>query len=289
MFQTVAINIRPDDLESLAFLTGLVQFFQRNRIRPILPGYGIILNDRNLAKLAVDNGDFVEKPDLVVVIGGDGSFLRTARMFSHRRVPIFGINKGQLGFLTEFRPEEAIDHLARAITGDFTVSQRIMLRATLVRHGEEEARMLFLNDAVISKGALSRPIKLNLEINGSFLNRYSGDGIIISTATGSTAYSLSAGGPIISPLIDCVYTINPICPHMLAIRPMIVPLESELKVTILSDFENLLLTIDGQEAIRIRRGDEIAFSASESGVSLITHPDRSYYDILREKLGWGKI
>ncbi len=289
MIHNIAINIRPDDIGSLLLVKEIIEFLQKKKIRSLLPRYDAIIDDEVLSSFAVSHDDFVMQPDLIIVIGGDGSFLRTARLFSHRRIPIFGINKGRLGFLTEFTPEEAVPFLSKVISGDYATSERAMLQAVAYRDGDEIARLIFLNDAVISKGSLSRPISLYLEIDGMYLNSYSGDGLIISTATGSTAYSLSAGGPIISPAIDCVYTINPVCPHMLAIRPMIVPITSVLRARILSDFENLLLTIDGQEGIRIQRGDEVVFSRSDASVTVITHPRHNYYEILRQKLGWGKI
>lgn len=284
----VAINFRPEDGGSLELVREIVLFLQGNAITPLLPQYDILTGLPELERFMRDDASFMNDPDLVIVIGGDGSFLRAARMFSRRGVPIFGINKGRLGFLTEFPPEEALIHIERVIKGDFEFSQRKLLQSTLIRAGKEREQIIFLNDAVISKGSLSRPIVLHLDIDGHFLNSYSGDGLIISTATGSTAYSLSAGGPIVSPFIECVYNINPICPHMLAVRPMIVPIQSVLTATILSDFENLLLTIDGQEAIRIQRDDKIVFTQSPYSAKVITHPRHNYYEILREKLGWGK-
>lgn len=286
--KNVAINFRPDDTGSLELVREIVLFLREHGINPLLPDYEILSDFPECKDCITDDQSFVNNPDLVIVIGGDGSFLRAARMFSRRGVPIFGINKGRLGFLTEFPQEEALAYIAKVITGSFTFSQRGLLQATLIRDGKEIECIIFLNDAVISKGSLSRPIVLHLEIDGHFLNSYSGDGLIISTATGSTAYSLSAGGPIVSPAIECVYSINPICPHMLAIRPMIVPIQSVLTATILSDFENLLLTIDGQEAIRIQRDDKIVFTRSPYSAKVITHPRHNYYEILREKLSWGK-
>jgi NAD+ kinase len=144
-----------------------------------------------------------------------------------------------------------------------------------------------MNDAVISKGMLSRPIRIELEVDGNFLNSYIGDGLIISTPTGSTAYALSAGGPIVAPSSANVFLISPICPHSLSMRPMIFPASASLKARIVTDYKNLLLTIDGQESISIEGEDEIQIKRSDKKIRLITHPEKNYYDILREKLGWG--
>jgi NAD+ kinase len=286
--KAVSINIRPDDAKSIPLLKEISAFLTGKGIKIMLPDYNIISGDSFLHGYVSEQKDFIETPDIVIAIGGDGTFLLTARHFSETSKPIFGINRGRLGFLTEFLPEEAIEYLNELIKGGLAFSKRILLESALLREGSEINRAAFVNDAVISKGAFSRPIRLQLDIDGVFLNTYSGDGLIIATATGSTAYSLSAGGPIIMPLVENVYIINPVCPHTLAIRPMIVPASSVLKATILSDYENLLLTIDGQEAIRIKGGDEILFRKSHGQVKLITHPRHNYYEILRQKLGWGR-
>ncbi len=288
MINRVAINMRPDDHGSLPLIEEIISFFRERNVEVLLPDYDMIREDDRFATLVVSQEVFLKQPNMVVVIGGDGTFLRTARSFSDTGQPLFGINRGRLGFLTEFLPDEALSYLARVLQGDYYVSERTLLEAVHLRRNSEINRMIFLNDAVISKGAFSRPIVLHLEIDNEFLNCYSGDGIIIATATGSTAYSLSAGGPILIPSLDSAYIINPVCPHMLAIRPMILPITAVLKARIVSDFGNLLLTIDGQEAIRIEGNDEILFRESGRRIKLITHPRHNYYEILRQKLGWGK-
>ncbi len=288
MIKTVSINIRPDDEKSIPLVADIIGFLQKKEIEILLPEYELIRNHKTTVSFISGPDDF-QSSDLVIVIGGDGTFLRTARIFSRSGIPIFGINKGELGFLTEFLPEEALEYLADVVDGRYMVSERTMLEAVHSRDGRDIGRAVFLNDAVLSKGAFSRTIKFHLMIDGNYLTDYSGDGLIISTATGSTAYSLSAGGPIISPAINDAYIINPVCPHMLAIRPMIVPASSVITTKILSDLENLLLTIDGQEAIQIKGNDEISFSLSDRKTRVIIHPKYNYYHILREKLGWGKF
>jgi NAD+ kinase len=287
MIKKVSFFIRPDDKKSLVLIRELISFFESRSIVPMLPDHDIILEDERLARYIAHPDDYSKQPDLIVVIGGDGTFLRAGRHFCDTDKPLFGINRGRLGFLTDFDPQDAIPYLSMFLEGNLSVSERTMMEARHVRLGQEIGCNVFFNDAVISKGAFSRPIQLLLELDGNFLNQYLGDGIIIATATGSTAYSLSAGGPIIFPTIPDVYIINPVCPHMLGIRPMIVPINSVLSAQVISEFEFLLLTIDGQEAIRIEGEDRIVFQKSNKTVKIVDHPDKSFYSILREKLGWG--
>jgi NAD+ kinase len=282
--KTVSVNLRPDDESSIGIIKELADLFSSRNIKMLLPDSQLVRNC-GFAEYVSSNEEFV-RSDLVIVIGGDGTFLRTARLFSDTETPIFGINRGRLGFLTEFNPDEYLVHLENIFNGKYSEVERILIEAIYKSGGNEERKICFLNDAVISKGAFSRAIRLDLEIDGIFLNSFSGDGLIISTPTGSTAYSLSAGGPIIIPTENAIL-LTPICPHTLAMRPMIFPVTSTLKARVVSDVENLLLTIDGQEAISINGGDEISFRKSSRKIKLIPHPDKNYYLILREKLGWG--
>ncbi|TAL31009.1 MAG: NAD(+) kinase [Spirochaetes bacterium] len=283
----VSIHLRPDDEASLPFLRELIGFLEAHGAKPLLPELSM-LRARDFAGYVAGGREFIEDAKLVVVVGGDGTFLRAARLFASGNVPLFGINRGRLGFLTEFSQEEAFKYLGPVLEGRYTIATRALLQARHVREGRVIQTAPFLNDAVISKGAFSRPIRIQLELDNRFLNCYAGDGLIIATATGSTAYSLSAGGPILSPAIDNVYIINPICPHTLAARPMVIPSATTLKASIISPFENLLLTIDGQEAISIVGGDEVLIDGTHLKVSLIPHPERDFYEILRRKLGWGR-
>ncbi len=283
----VALHIRPDDGASLPFLRDLMLFLKEKGARPMCADLPL-LHKHGFAGNIVNERTFIGEARLVIVVGGDGTFLRAARLFAATGTPLFGINRGRLGFLTEFSQEESFRHLARVLQGDYSVTARAMLQAVHIRGGREIQSALFLNDAVISKGAFSRPIHIRLELDDCFLNSYSGDGLIIATATGSTAYSMSAGGPILIPSIDGVYILNPICPHSLAVRPMVVPSSTTLRARIVSRFENLLLTIDGQEAIPILGDDEVLVRGTGVTINLIPHPERDYYDILRQKLGWGR-
>jgi len=290
MIKDVAINIRPNDRKSIPFVKRLIDFLQNIGTKIILPDYEIFHNE-DLSNFVTCSNNFINLPDMVIVIGGDGTLLATARSFSTTKTPLLGINRGRLGFLTEFSPDEAFCNLDEIIKGNFKTTKRAMLDAIQMRKNTELSRFAFLNDAVISKGKKFRPITLQLELDNEFLDSYSGDGLIISTATGSTAYSLSAGGPIITPTIDNIFIINPICPHSLAVRPMIISTQNVLRIKISTHthIDNVILTVDGQEAIQIEKDDEILIKGTNKRVYLITHPKLNFYQILRQKLGWGKV
>ncbi len=286
MIKSAAINFRPNDEGSLPLIEELADLLSKNNITIMFRDYEIIKN-RSIAKYIVPDNDFVYNSDLVIVVGGDGTFLRTARLFIDTGKPIFGINKGRLGFLTEFSPEEYKKYLVNILKGTPVTTERLVFEAVHYRNNTELYRSCFINDAVLSKGGFSRAIIVELDLDGNFLNSYSGDGLIISTATGSTAYSLSAGGPIISPSAGNIFLLNPVCPHSLSTRPMVLPANSVLKAKVISDFKNLSLTIDGQEATQIEGNDQIIFRLTDKKVNLIPHPEKNFYVILKEKLNWG--
>lgn len=285
MIKNVSINFRPDDKQSIVIIENICRLLIKQNININLPDYDLI-SHLEIAKYIPKTVDQNFMPDLVIAIGGDGTFLKTARMFLESNAPIFGINRGKLGFLTEFSPEEYERHLPRILEGDFQMTEKTVLEAVHYRN-ENVTSLLFFNDAVISKGSFSRAIEIELHVDGLFLYRYSGDGLIVATATGSTAYSLSAGGPIITPMANDVYIVNAVCPHSLSIRPLVLPVTSSIKARTLTDRTNLLLTIDGQMAIELNGSDEIEFRKSDKKMKLILHPDKNYYSILREKLNWG--
>lgn len=286
MIKAISINFRPDDEESLSIIKNICLISEKKKIRVMLPDY-LPLKGSGLEKFISDKDEYINNPDLIVSIGGDGTFLRSARMFINSGSPIFGINRGRLGFMTEFNPDEYERHFENIINGEYTIAEKTVMEVIHNNNSDNESSY-FINDAVLSKGAFSRAIVTELYIDNIFFNRFSGDGLIISTATGSTAYSLSAGGPIISPSANGVCIINPVCPHSLATRPVVVPSRSSIRAAILSDVKNLLLTIDGQEAIEFSCGDEILFREADKKMKLIVHPEKDFYHILREKLNWGR-
>ncbi len=225
--------------------------------------------------------------DMVIVLGGDGTMLNAARLVEERSVPILGVNMGGLGFLTEVSLEHLYPAIEKVFEQAFVLDERLMLRARIHRHGEHVAQATILNDVVVSKGTLSRMVEIQISIDGKFVTNLRGDGLIVSTPTGSTAYSLSAGGPIIAPSVQALI-LTPICPHTLTHRPLLVPNSATLEVTLTSQDEGAMTTFDGQVGIAMTQGDTVVIQASEHRTRLIRFPDHTYYDVIRRKLKWGE-
>lgn len=225
--------------------------------------------------------------DLCVVIGGDGTLLAAARSLGGRPCPILGVNLGGLGFMTETGPEESTDVLEEVLAGRYSVGRRMTLDATLARGRRTVASQAVLNDVVISKSALARMIELEVAIDGAEVTRYRADGLIVSTPTGSTAYSLSAGGPIIHPEMSALL-IAPICPHTLTLRPLVVPATSSIEVTLATPDSEVYLTLDGQVGHPLRGGDRVRVRRGAQPVLMVRSRRRSYYEVLRRKLHWGE-
>ena len=226
--------------------------------------------------------------DLLIVLGGDGTLLKVARLPGSEDVPVLAVNLGGLGFLTEIRIEEINSVLEKVIAGDFAIDSRMMLEITLSSSAEkEDVTFRVLNDVVVNKGALARMINLETFVNGIYLNTFNADGLIICTSTGSTGYSLSAGGPIIYPSLNLI-ALTPICPHTLTNRPIILTDDSVIKVALRSKDEDVFLTMDGQVGVKMEEGDSIVVQKSQKSISLVKTPFRSYFEILKEKLKWGE-
>ncbi|MBM4125186.1 MAG: NAD(+) kinase [Nitrospira sp.] len=225
--------------------------------------------------------------DMVIVLGGDGTMLSAARLVEERAVPILGVNMGGLGFLTEVSLDQLYPSLGRVFAQEYSLDDRLMLRAQMHRHGEHVAQATVLNDVVVSKGTLSRMIEIQISIDGKFVTNLRGDGLIVSTPTGSTAYSMSAGGPIVTPSVHALI-LTPICPHTLTHRPLLIPSSATLEVTLTSEDEGAMTTFDGQVGIAMTQGDTVTIGASEHRTRLIRFSDRTYYDVIRRKLKWGE-
>jgi NAD+ kinase len=225
------------------------------------------------------------KVDMVVVLGGDGTILRAARELEDAAPLVLGINIGGLGFLTGIRCAEMATSLDNILQGRFAISTRHTLLATVLRQGREPEAHQALNDAVISRSAFSRVVRLRLNLDGALLTDYVCDGMIFATATGSTAYSLSAGGPILLPTTDA-WIVTPICPHALSNRSVIVGRHSVLRCEPRSAAGDLLLTVDGQVQVRLRIGDEVEVRPGSRQVRLVVTEGHSYFDVLRQKLKW---
>ena len=243
---------------------------------------------RHLGCPGVDAEDITSRADLVVVLGGDGTLISTARIIGERDIPILGVNLGSLGFLTEIALDELYPALEKCLAGDYRVSERIMLRAVVERDGRETASHLVLNDVVINKGALARIVDLKTRVNSLDLATFKADGLIISTPTGSTGYSLSAGGPIVNPSMNCI-VITPICPHTLTNRPIVIDDGSVVDITVSSlDDEDIYLTLDGQVGLELHSGDRIRVSRANHTARLVMSEERDYFAVLRTKLKWGE-
>lgn len=281
--KSVWILTKPKFPEIKTTLQGVVTWLRSRNIDVLL--------DTNSATLLGEQ-DGVQKTqsaghaDVLLVLGGDGTILSAARLAGERNIPILGVNMGGLGFLTEVRPENLYSSLDRVFANDFVLDERLMLKTHVHRHGETVARGVVLNDVVISKGTLARMIELKVSIQGQFVTNLRGDGLIVSTPTGSTAYSLSAGGPIINPAVPSLI-LTPICPHTLTHRPLIVPANVEIEVTLTSKDDGAMATLDGQVGIAMMQGDTALIQASAHRTRLIRFPEGHYYDVLREKLKWG--
>ncbi len=227
-----------------------------------------------------------DSSQLLLVLGGDGTMLAAARLAASRNIPILPINMGSLGFLTSFTLDELYPALEDTLTGRSSISQRVMLQVQLERAGSVIENQSALNDAVINKGALARMIELHLIINSEFVCRYRADGLIVASPTGSTAYSLSAGGPIVHPAVES-FVITPICPHMLSDRPLVIRDSSSIEMKLSADTESVFLTLDGQRGIPLQSADRVRISRAKESLKLIQPPKKSYFDILRSKLKWG--
>lgn len=237
--------------------------------------------------------EIAAESDIVIALGGDGTLLRAARAVANRMTPILGVNIGSLGFLTEVTVDEVYEALEEIMSDGYRYEDRMNIDAVVMRDGEDISTFTALNDMVINKGALSRVIEMKTAVDCNYLATYTADGLIVSTPTGSTAYSLSAGGPIVNPCMEAIIA-TPICPHTLAIRPMILAPDQELAVDLaaghsLEGEPEVKLTIDGQVGFALLHGDRILFRKSERRTRLVLSGYRTFYEVLRGKLKWGDI
>jgi NAD+ kinase len=225
--------------------------------------------------------------DMLVVLGGDGTLLSAARAIGRRDIPLFAVNLGGLGFLTAITADELYPELVRAFRGEHRIAKRRLMSVEVHRGAETVATFDALNDAVLSKLELARMIDLEAYVDQQFVCAYKADGLIVATPTGSTAYSLSAGGPIIYPSVPAI-CLTPICPHMLTNRPVLVPETSVIRLVSRSPQETVYLTIDGQVGVPIREGDEVKCRSSNHALRLVRPPRMKFFDVLRSKLKWGE-
>lgn len=236
---------------------------------------------------AVPRNEMAAQVDLLIVLGGDGTLLATARALNRRTVPILAVNLGGLGFLTVISKEDIYATLEQVLEGKALIERRVQLEGELVRADEIISSFLALNDVVLNKGAIARIIDFDVLVDGRFMSTYKADGLIVSTPTGSTAYSLAAGGPIIAPSVSAIL-VTPICAHTLTNRPLVLPDTAEIEISVKSQRESAYLTVDGQVGLAAHSDDTVRLRKASSYVDIIQPISMNYFEILREKLKWGE-
>lgn len=263
-------------VESLGARRGLELFFEAE-LQPFITS-GRLLDRRALPTL-----------DLLLTLGGDGTLLRGARLVAPYGIPVLGVNFGHLGFLTSVAPEEMDDALGLVFAGEARLDERIILDVRAeAADGTHRASYLALNDAVLHRGGVARMLQLSVHAHNEEVGTYSADGLILATPTGSTAYSLSAGGPIVAPAVDCIIA-TPICPHTLAVRPLVLPADEKITVEVIAPDESLILTVDGQVGTTLAPGDRLVVRRAERPLGLVRLPGQSFFSTLRRKLRWGDL
>lgn len=279
--KSVGLVAKPGHGEAVVLTRELLGWLGQRGIRAALdPELGGRLDQGGFEELSDYGGQ-----DLIIVLGGDGTLLHAARGVGLGDVPLLGVNLGSLGFLTAVTVDQVFETLEMIIRGELSAEQRMRLSVRVVREERTVFESLVLNDAVLNKAALARILDLSATIDGRRLTDYRADGLIVSTPTGSTAYNLSAGGPILHPSLSAMI-ITPICPFVLANRPLVVPGEAELTVQSSSSAEDVFLTCDGQEGFPLVAGDSVVISRTKN-LWLFPSPSTDHYSILRTKLGWG--
>jgi NAD+ kinase len=286
MIKTVGIISRPRREDIARVVPPLVDWLKAHGAQVICDSETSVC----LGPLAGETRKREELPDcadLLIVLGGDGTLLSAARLPSVRSVPILAVNLGSMGFLTTVSQDEIYSILEEIFCGKHRVSERVMLQAEIVRDGAVIRRQIALNDAVLNKAALARIMDLELRVDGEYVTTYKADGLILSTPTGSTAYSLAAGGPIVYPIVEA-FIITPICPHTLTNRPLVIPDSVTIEVDFKSEDEAVFLTLDGQVGIELVRGDRVRVRKAPEQLLLVRPAKKTYFQILRSKLKWGE-
>lgn len=282
--KTVGIIAKPNVPQAARLMPGLVDWLQKH-------GIGVRIDEVAAAYLGDSPGlprdQVPDDCDLLLVLGGDGTLLAAARALHGREIPLFPVNLGGLGFLTAITTEEICPELERAFRGEHRIGTRRMLQCEIMRDGNRTAAYEALNDVVLTKASIARMIDLDAFVDRNFVCAYKADGLIICTPTGSTAYSLSAGGPIIFPRVAAL-CMTPICPHTLTNRPVLVPDTSIISILNRARDGDAYLTIDGQVGEPLRSGDRVVCSRSAHVLQLIRPPKSLFFDVLRQKLKWGE-
>jgi NAD+ kinase len=277
--KSVGIVVKPGHAEAMETAAELSEWLRSRGISLVGPP---VSSDM----IRVENALSMDA-DLIVVLGGDGTMISTSRLIGDTDVLVLGINYGGLGYLTEVRIEEMFPALEAITAGQFEIDRRVMLDAEQWRGSEKLAAGRVLNDVVINKSALARIIDIEVRLNELFVNTFRADGLIVSTPTGSTAYNLSAGGPIVFPSMNAV-VLTPICPFTLTNRPLVIPDSDTIELRLVNEQEGVVLSLDGQTGYPLTAGDRVVIRKSATTFNLVQPANRNYFDVLRDKLKWGR-
>jgi len=279
----IGVFCKPKAPSATDILGRLIPWLRKQNYHIFLDtGTAAIINETS----SYEKREISQQADLLIVLGGDGTLLSIARAAHPHNIPILAVNLGSLGFLAEISIDELYPTLENILAGKFEIENRMLLNACIWRNGEKVEDHNVLNDVVINKGAVARIISLQVLVNGQYMTSYRADGLIIATPTGSTAYSLSAGGPIIHPSMHTL-VLSPICPFTLTNRSILIPDQSIIQVKLAAEYDDVRVTLDGQEGYDMRAGDILKIKKTKTSLQLIRGPNKNYYQILRDKLHWG--
>lgn len=284
MIERVGLIVHIDKPDALRFTREAVEWLQGNGLQVHLEPE--IARALEMLQYLCDEATLCES-DLLIAVGGDGTILRASHLAASRAIPILGVHLGRFGFIAQIKPHELRTAVARVQAGDYAIERRLMVRADVYREGEQICYALALNDVVVTKGAVARMITLQTFVNDTFLATYTADGVVVATPTGSTAYSLSAGGAIVDPACE-VLLLTPICAHTLSARPLILPADKTVKVVVTADDGDFHLQADGGETVRLRSGDTVHVSQAEERTHLVVFDPDEFYTKLRDRLLWGE-
>jgi len=288
--KSIGVIVKPHQPDALETLCSLTKWLSERGIAFVGPPdieRERIEHETGCSVEIVSEEELPRRVDLILVLGGDGTMIATGRMLGDIQVPVIGVNYGGLGYLAEFPIEELFPALEEILAGKYEVQQRLMLGVELWRGEELVTRNRVLNDVVVNKSALARIVEIEAYLNEQFVNLFRADGLIVATPTGSTAYNLSAGGPIIFPSMNAM-VITPICPFTLSNRPIVVPDDSVIEVRLITEKEEVALTLDGQVGFSLQAQDRVVIRKSETAFNLVQPPNRNYFEVLRNKLKWGR-
>lgn len=284
----IGIVLKPHQPDALKTLCELTEWLSQRGIE-LVGGPEIererVEHETGCSVTEVDEDRLAESVDLILVLGGDGTMIATARLMGDQEVPVLGVNYGGLGYLAEFRIEELYTGLESILSGNYRLDKRVMLHVDL-EDGESKTNRV-LNDVVINKSALARIIEIDVFLDKLFVNSFRADGLIVSTPTGSTAYNLSAGGPVVFPSMNAI-VITPICPFTLSNRPIVVPDDAVIELLLKTEQEEVALTLDGQVGFPLKVNDRVVIRKSNTTFNLVQPSNRNYFDVLRDKLRWGR-